>query len=257
MHDAHVYACAHVCIHRLKKHTRNTCICVCYARMCLCIHIHPHTIYGIPHASISTHRYTHTYTHMQTQACMHQCMRTCRHAFSRSYAAAGTARAVQWLTHLASCCTTPYHAYAHTHIVYGAAPFYACIIWLYIYIHKYIHVNVWIYLYTSICKCICICIQEGMRSACGDVHSLKRCELVKHAQRQCADRVVVQAEFPEHETSRHQRSLPRSRNTWQKIHVSAFAARACVCAYTDTHIQSTVYQKYIYIYIYAYTYTYT
>ena len=51
--------------------------------------------------------------------------------------------------------------------------------------------------------------QEAWRSACGGVHSPKRRELVKHAHRQCADRVAVQVEVSEHETSRHQHPLPR------------------------------------------------
>ena len=52
----------------------------------------PHTICGIPPASISTHRYTHTHTQRHMHQCkhMHQCMRICRHAFCRSYTAAGT-----------------------------------------------------------------------------------------------------------------------------------------------------------------------
>ena len=32
------------------------------------------------------------------------------------------------------------------------------------------------------------------------------------------------------------------KNTWQKRHASAFAARACVCAYTYTHIKSTAFR---------------
>ena len=52
--------------------------------------------------------------------------------------------------------------------------------------------------------------QEGLRSACADVHSHKRRELVKHAQINCADHVAVQVEAPE----------PADKNSSQQILLS-------------------------------------
>ena len=73
------------------------------------------------------------------------------------------------------------------------------------------------------------------RRVAAQIEILKRCELVKHAQRQCADRVFVQVENPEHETSRHQRS------PGQKTHDEKYMHLRLLRAYVFVHTQTPTY----------------